>query len=97
MVSIAHSYMAMVFLKFKSVVDNKILFEDHYFCRLLAFNVNYQNVTWMSFTLEYLKGQILALVNQTKIQDSFRVWTVFRNEGGFYLPSDNSVSSIMLV
>jgi branched-chain amino acid aminotransferase len=50
----------------------------------------------MSFTLEYLENQILNLVNQQDIQNSARVrLTVFRNEGGFYSPTDHSVSFVI--
>ncbi|MGG7036341.1 MAG: aminotransferase class IV, partial [Flavobacterium sp.] len=45
---------------------------------------------------QYLESQILELVSVKNIQDSARVrLTVFRNEGGFYLPTSNSVSFII--
>jgi branched-chain amino acid aminotransferase len=50
----------------------------------------------MSFTLEYLEEQILRLVDVLNINNSARVrFTVFRNEGGFYLPTDNSISYVI--
>jgi branched-chain amino acid aminotransferase len=78
------------------VVDNKILFfEDHYFRLLASMRIIRMQIP-MSFTLEYLEGQILSLVNQQNIQNSARVrLTVFRNEGGFYSPKDNSVSYVI--
>ncbi|MFN3753553.1 aminotransferase class IV [Flavobacterium sp.] len=78
------------------VVDNKILFfEDHYFRLLASMRIIRMQIP-MLFTLEYLENQILTLVNQQKIQDSARVrLTVFRNEGGFYSPTDNSVSFVI--
>lgn len=78
------------------IVDDKILFwEDHYFRLLASMRIIRMQIP-MSFTLEYLEGQILALVNQQKIQNSARVrLTVFRNEGGYYSPSDNSVSFVI--
>ena len=78
------------------VVDNKILFfEDHYFRLLASMRIIRMQIP-MSFTLEYLEGQILSLVNQQDIQNSARVrLTVFRNEGGFYSPKDNSVSYVI--
>lgn len=78
------------------VIDNKILFfEDHYFRLLASMRIIRMQIP-MLFTLEYLESQILALVNQQNIQDSARVrLTVFRNEGGFYAPTDNSVSFVI--
>lgn len=75
------------------VVDNKILFfEDHYFRLLASMRIIRMQIP-MSFTLEYLESQILTLANQLNIQNAARVrLTVFRNEGGFYSPTDNSVS-----
>ena len=78
------------------VVDNKILFfEDHYFRLLASMRIIRMQIP-MTFTLEYLESQILALVNHQNIQHSARVrLTVFRNEGGFYSPTDNSVSFVI--
>lgn len=78
------------------VVDNKILFfEDHYFRLLASMRIIRMQIP-MSFTLEYLENQVLALVNQQNINNAARVrLTVFRNEGGFYSPTDNSVSFVI--
>ncbi|MEK8180951.1 aminotransferase class IV [Flavobacterium buctense] len=78
------------------VVDNKILFfEDHYFRLLASMRIIRMQIP-MSFTLEFLESQILTLVKQQNIQDSARVrLTVFRNEGGFYSPTDHSVSFVI--
>lgn len=78
------------------VVDNKILFfEDHYFRLLASMRIIRMQIP-MSFTLEYLESQVLKLVNAQQIQDSARVrLTVFRNEGGFYSPTNNSVSFVI--
>ncbi len=78
------------------IVDNRILFfEDHYFRLLASMRIIRMQIP-MSFTLEYLEGQILELVNRQQIQEAARVrLTVFRNEGGFYLPTVNSVSFVI--
>jgi len=78
------------------VMDNKILFfEDHYFRLLASMRIIRMQIP-MSFTLEYLENQILSLVTKQNIQSSARVrLTVFRNEGGFYSPTDNSVSFVI--
>ncbi|MGC4040200.1 MAG: aminotransferase class IV [Flavobacterium sp.] len=78
------------------VVDNKILFfEDHYFRLMASMRIIRMQIP-MSFTLEYLEEEILKLVSANNVGSSARVrFTVFRNEGGLYLPTDNSVSYII--
>lgn len=78
------------------VVNNKILFfEDHYFRLMASMRIIRMQIP-MTFTLEYLEEEILKLVAINDVKDSARVrFTVFRNEGGFYLPKDNSVSFII--
>ena len=78
------------------IVNNKILFfEDHYF-RLMASMRIIRFEIPMSFTMEYIEEQILNLVKIIAIQNCARVrFTVFRNEGGFYLPTDNSISFVI--
>ncbi|UPT71448.1 MAG: aminotransferase class IV [Flavobacterium sp. JAD_PAG50586_2] len=78
------------------IVNNKILFfEDHYF-RLMASMRIVRMAIPMSFTLEYLEEEILKLAAFNNVENSARVrFTVFRNEGGFYLPTDNSVSYLI--
>ncbi|MCF6128169.1 aminotransferase class IV [Flavobacterium sp. AS60] len=78
------------------IVNNKILFfEDHYFRLMASMRIVRMEIP-MSFTMEYLEEQILKLVQAMNIQDSARVrFTVFRNEGGFYLPTDNSISFVI--
>ena len=78
------------------IVNNKILFfEDHYFRLMASMRIVRMQIP-MSFTMEYLEEQILKLVEVAAIQDAARVrFTVFRNEGGFYLPTDNSISFVI--
>jgi branched-chain amino acid aminotransferase len=78
------------------VVNSKILFfEEHYFRLMASMRIIRMQIP-MSFTLEFLEEEILKLVANNNIQNSARVrFTVFRNEGGFYLPTDNSVSYII--
>ncbi|TBX70429.1 aminotransferase class IV [Flavobacterium silvisoli] len=75
------------------IVNNTILFfEDHYFRLMASMRIVRMEIP-MSFTMEYLEAQILDLVRTQNLLESARVrLTVFRNEGGFYTPSDNSVS-----
>ncbi|MFY8066391.1 MAG: aminotransferase class IV [Flavobacterium sp.] len=78
------------------IVNNKILFfEDHYFRLLASMRIIRMQIP-MSFTLEFLGEQVLALVNRQEIQDAARVrLTVFRNDGGYYTPADNKVSFVI--
>lgn len=78
------------------VVNNKILFfEDHYFRLMASMRIIRMQIP-MAFTFEYLEEEILKLVAINNIQNSARVrFTVFRNQGGFYLPIDNSVSFVI--
>ena len=78
------------------LVNNKILFfEDHYFRLMASMRIVRMEIP-MSFTMEYLEEQILKLVEVSAIHDSARVrFTVFRNDGGFYLPTDNSISFVI--
>lgn len=79
------------------VVNNKVLFfEEHYFRLMASMRIIRMQIP-MSFTLEYLEEEILKLVTVNNIQDSARVrLNVFRNDGGFYLPEDNSVSFVIV-
>ncbi|MCF6130776.1 aminotransferase class IV [Flavobacterium wongokense] len=78
------------------IVNNRILFfEDHYFRLMASMRIIRMQIP-MSFTLEYLEAEILKLAAINNVKDSARVrLTVFRNEGGLYLPTDNSVSFII--
>ncbi|MCC9071553.1 aminotransferase class IV [Flavobacterium sp. F-65] len=84
-----------VFETFK-VVDNKILFlEDHYFRLMSSMRVVRMEIP-MNFTMEYLEEQILSLLNYNSISDSARARiTVYRNDGGYYLPQNNTVSFLI--
>jgi branched-chain amino acid aminotransferase len=79
------------------IVNSKILFfEDHYFRLMASMRIIRMEIP-MSFTMEYLEEQILDLVKANNLQNAARVrLTVFRNEGGFYLPMDNSISFVIV-
>jgi len=50
----------------------------------------------MDFTMEYLEEQILSLVKNNTIESSSRARiTVYRNDGGYYLPQNNTVSYLI--
>lgn len=78
------------------VVNNSVLFlEDHYFRLMSSMRVVRMEIP-MNFTMEYFEGQILNLVKTKTNSNVFRARiTVYRNEGGYYLPQTNAVSFII--
>ncbi|MFZ0596098.1 MAG: aminotransferase class IV [Flavobacterium sp.] len=78
------------------IVNNKILFlEDHYFRLMASMRVVRMEIP-MNFTMEFFDEQVLSLVNQEGISASARARiTVFRNDGGLYLPQTNNVSYLI--
>ena len=79
------------------VLDNKVLFlEDHYF-RLMASMRIFRMEIPMHFTMEFFEEQILLLVaTDTSTSNASRVrFSVFRKDTGFYLPKTNDVSYLI--
>lgn len=80
------------------VSNNRVVFmEDHYF-RLMASMRMLRMKIPMSFTLEFLQDEILKTV---KVQDEAKDYrvrlSVFRDEGGLYTPETNTVSYLIKV
>lgn len=78
------------------IVNQKILFlEDHYFRLMASMRIVRMDIP-MNFTMEFFEEQILSLAKANGCTDSARVRvTVFRNEGGYYLPVQRSVSYLI--
>lgn len=78
------------------VVNGKVLFmEDHYFRLMASMRIIRMQIP-MNFTLENLEKQILDLAEKNSCSDSCRIrFTVYRNNGGFYLPTDRNVSFLI--
>ncbi|MBC7493982.1 MAG: aminotransferase class IV [Flavobacterium sp.] len=78
------------------VVNNKILFfEDHYFRLMASMRIVRMQIP-PNFTLEFLESQILELVKANAIENAARIrFTVFRNDGGFYLPATRQISYLI--
>ena len=74
------------------IVDNKILFlEDHYFRLMASMRILRMEIP-MDFTMEFFEEQIIKLAQTNSCSDSGRARiTVFRNATGFYTPSANHV------
>ncbi|SDX52347.1 aminotransferase class IV [Flavobacterium degerlachei] len=80
------------------IVNSKILFlEDHYFRLMSSMRVVRMEIP-MNFTMEYFEEQLLSLVNDNAFAESSRARiTVFRNDGGYYLPQTNEISFLIHV
>jgi len=78
------------------IVDSKILFlEDHYFRLMASMRVVRIEIP-MNFTMEYMEEQIISLLQNSNLASSSRARiTVFRNDGGYYLPTNNEVSFLI--
>lgn len=78
------------------IVNAKVLYlEDHYFRLMASMRVVRMEIP-MNFTMEYFEEQLISLTNQLAISRSARARiTVFRNDGGYYLPTDNTVSFLI--
>ncbi|WP_447637927.1 aminotransferase class IV [Flavobacterium microcysteis] len=80
------------------ILDGKVLFlEDHYFRLMSAMRIVRMEIP-MNFTMEYFEEQILSTAASENLLGSSRVRiSVYRKEGGFYLPKDNNVSFLITV
>ncbi|MFM9825038.1 aminotransferase class IV [Flavobacterium sp.] len=78
------------------IVNSKILFlEDHYFRLMSSMRIVRMEIP-MNFTMEYIEEQILALAkSKVALACSRARITVYRNDGGYYLPTTNTVSFLI--
>ena len=78
------------------IVNQKVLFlEDHYFRLMASMRIVRMEIP-MHFTMEYLETQIIDTVNANQCSESARVRiTVYRNGGGYYLPETNQISFVI--
>lgn len=78
------------------IINNKILFlEDHYFRLMSSMRVVRMEIP-MNFTMEYFEEQILSVVKTNQFSDSSRARiTIYRNDGGYYLPQNNTISFLI--
>jgi branched-chain amino acid aminotransferase len=80
------------------IVEGKVLFmEDHYFRLMASMRIIRMQIP-MAFTLEYLENELIQLAKANDCFKSCRARiTVYRNDGGFYLPKTRSVSFLISV
>lgn len=78
------------------VNNNKIIFwEDHYF-RLMASMRMLRMKIPMNFTLEHLEKEILKTIATQNSVNSFRVrLNVYRKDGGLYTPKTNKIDYVI--
>lgn len=78
------------------VVNGKILFsEEHYFRLMASMRIVRMKIP-MDFTFEFFENQVISLTDVLSISNSARVRiTVFRNDGGLYLPDQNTISYVI--
>ena len=78
------------------VVNNKILFfEDHYFRLMASMRIVRMQIPG-NFTLEFLEEQILSTASKNNCAESARIrLTIYRNNGGFYTPETKTTSYII--
>jgi len=78
------------------IVKGKILFlEDHYFRLMASMRILRMEIP-MNFTMEYFEEQLLSVVENNGFSDAARArMTVYRNDGGYYLPTTNEISFLI--
>jgi branched-chain amino acid aminotransferase len=78
------------------VTNNKVVFwEDHYF-RLMASMRMLRMKIPMKFTLEFLEQEILKTIKVQNDAISFRVrLNVYRKDGGLYTPNNNEIDYLI--
>lgn len=78
------------------ILNNKILFlEDHYFRLMSSMRIVRMEIP-MNFTMEYFEEQVMLIARATNCSESARARiTVFREDGGNYLPETNTVSYLI--
>jgi len=77
------------------ILDNKVLFiEDHYFRLMASMRILRMEIP-LEFTLEYLESEIVKTSNALNLTNARVRLTVYRNSEGKYLPAERSVSFII--
>jgi branched-chain amino acid aminotransferase len=80
------------------ILDNKVLFlEDHYFRLMASMRILRMEIP-MHFTMEFFESELLKSAQNEDIASSARArMTIFRKDGGYYLPTTNNVEYIITV
>lgn len=80
------------------IVNNKVLFfENHYFRLMASMRILRMEIP-LNFTMEYLESEIIKLAQTNQLENSSRVrLTIYRNDGGYYLPDTNTISFLISI
>jgi len=77
------------------VLNGKVIFaEDHYF-RLMASMRMLRMKIPMKFTFEYFENEIGKMLKINELIDARIRFSVFRKDGGFYLPENNDINFLI--
>lgn len=88
-------YADAVFETFK-ILDNKVLFlEDHYFRLMASMRILRMEIP-LNFTLEYLETEILKTTTALNLTNARVRLTVFRNGLGKYRPEDRNIVFVIV-
>lgn len=75
------------------VVNGRIYFLEEHYLRLMSSMRIIRMEIPMEFTMEFLEAQIIKTLKGNDENKAYRVrFTVFRNDGGLYLPATNRIS-----
>lgn len=74
------------------VINNKVVFAESHYLRLMASMRIMRLEIPMSFTLEFFEAEILKVLLEDQITTARVRFNVFRNDGGLYTPESNEVS-----
>ncbi|MFY8186970.1 MAG: aminotransferase class IV [Flavobacterium sp.] len=88
------SYGDAVFETIKMNHGKMLFWEDHYFRLMASMRILRMKIP-MDFTMEFIEQQILSLVKAQNLENARIRMTVYRNQGGFYLPKTNEISYII--
>jgi branched-chain amino acid aminotransferase len=77
------------------ILNGKVVFvEDHYFRLMASMRMLRMHIS-MGLTLEFFENEILKTVTANKLTDARVRLSVFRKDGGLYLPKSNTVGFLI--
>ena len=77
------------------VENGRVVFlEDHYFRIMSSMRMLRMEIS-MKFTIEFFEKEILRTIEANELIEARVRFSVFRNDGGLYLPKDNATSYII--
>lgn len=80
------------------ILDHKILFlENHYFRLMSSMRILRMEIP-MNFTMEFFENEILSAAKSQNVAHSARARiTIYRKEGGYYLPENRNIEYLITV